>query len=324
MEDVLIIGGGAGGLSAALTLARARRRVLVVDAGSPRNAPAAAVHGFVTRDGTPPAELLAAGRAEVTRYGGRIVADEVRQVRAPARAGAAGAGFAVELAGGGTVSASRLIVATGLHDELPELPGLRERWGRDVLHCPYCHGWEVRGRPLGVLGAPGRLAIAVHQALLVRQWSPDVVLFTGGPDGAAASGAPDALEAADRVRLTARGVRIVAGEVSGLAVTDDELRGVRLADGSVVARAALFVAPRFVPNDALLTGLGCARDETGALRVDATGLTSVPGVWAVGNVADVMAQVAGAAAAGVKAGVAVNWDLIEEELTETEPMEAAR
>jgi thioredoxin reductase len=290
MEDVLIVGGGAGGLNAALTLSRARRRVLVVDSGTPRNAPAHAVHGFVSRDGTPPAELLAAGRAEVQRYGGRVVSGEVRELDRE------GDGFVAELADR-TVRARRVIVATGLRDELPDVPGLLERWGRDVLHCPYCHGWEVRDRPLGVLGSQ-------HQALLVRQWSDDVIFFAEGVDDEG------------RAKLTARGVRIVDGRVVGLVVEDDELQGVRLADGSVVARSALFVPPRFVPNDALLTGLGCERDDSGWVRVDPTGRTSVPGVWAAGNVVDASAQVVGAAAAGAKAAVAVNLDLIEEEILE--------
>ena len=197
----------------------------------------------------------------------------------------------------------RSIVATGLRDELPDVPGLRERWAREVLHCPYCHGWEVRDQPLGVLGThPG----SVHQALLVRQWSDDVVFFA------------EVLDDDGRARLTARGVRIVDGMVSGLVVEDDALRGVRLADGTVVARSALFVAPTFVPNDALLTGLGCERNDEGWVRVDPSGLTSVPGVWAVGNVTDFAVQVVTAAAAGAKAAIAVNMDLIEDELLDAQ------
>jgi thioredoxin reductase len=292
MEDVLVIGGGAAGLNAALVLSRARRRVLVVDSGKPRNAPAAAVHGFVSRDSTPPDELLTAGRTEVQRYGGRVEEGEVRAIREDAE------GFAIDLVDR-TIQARRVIVATGAYDELPDLPGLRERWARDVLHCPYCHGWEVRDQPLGVLGWPQR---AVHLALLVRQWSHDVVLFA------------EVLDDSDRARLLARGVRIGNAEVSGLVVEDDEIEGVRLADGTVVARSALFVATRLVPNDALLTGLGCERADHGWIAVDPSGLTSVPGVWAVGNVVDAGAQVVTAAAAGAKAALALNADLIEEEL----------
>ncbi|MEV0702755.1 NAD(P)/FAD-dependent oxidoreductase [Saccharopolyspora sp. NPDC050389] len=292
--DVLVIGGGAAGLNAALVLSRARRQVLVVDSGEPRNAPAHQVHGFISRDGTPPAELLATGRAEVEHYGGRVVAGEVRAARRD------GEEFEVELADR-VVRARRLIVATGLRDELPEVPGLRERWGRDVLHCPYCHAWEVRDQRFGVLGwQPG----AVHQALLVRQWSDDVVFFA------------ESLDDDSRAKLVARGVRIVDGVVGGLQVAGDELRGVRLADGTVEELPVLFVPPRFVPNDALLTGLGCELGDDGWVRVDPRGLTSVPGVWAVGNVVDPRAQVVHAAAAGAAAAAAVNADLVEADFVE--------
>jgi thioredoxin reductase len=166
--DVAIGGGGAAGLSAALVLARARRRVVVLDAGSPRNALAAHMHNYLSRDGMPPAELLAVGRAEVLGYGGEIVSATVARVEATPT------GFSVTLDDGSTLAARRLLIATGLTDELPDLPGLRERWGRDVLHCPYCHGYEVRDQALGVLGTGPR---SVHQALLVRQVSSDVVFF---------------------------------------------------------------------------------------------------------------------------------------------------
>jgi len=160
--DVVVIGGGAAGLSGALTLARSRRSVLVIDAGEPRNAPAAGVHGFLTRDGMNPQALLEVGRAEVRGYGGHIVDGRVTS------ASRNGDSFTVSLADGRAVSARRLLVTTGLLDELPEVSGLRERWGRDVLHCPYCHGWEVRDQAVGVLGTGPR---AVHQALLFgRRW----------------------------------------------------------------------------------------------------------------------------------------------------------
>lgn len=297
--DVVIVGGGAAGLSAALVLCRARRRVAVLDAGSPRNAPSAHMHGFLSRDGTSPAELLAAGRAEVRRFGGEVIAGTVHQVMA------SGAGFSVILHGGRVVPARRLLVATGLTDELPDIPGLRERWGRDVLHCPYCHGYEVRAQPLGVLATDPR---SVHQALLVRQWSADVVFFrhtlTTLPDE-------------DAERLSARGVEIVEGRVARLVVQGDRLVGVQLADGTVVARSAVFIAPRFVPNDAILTALGAATAPTSGgawVTTDPTGRTSVPGVWAVGNVADPAATVLGAACAGARAAAALNADLVEEEV----------
>jgi thioredoxin reductase len=290
MEDVLIVGGGAGGLNAALMLGRARRSVVVVDSGRPRNAPAGHVHGFLTRDGTPPAELLAVGRSEVERYGGRIVTGAVRTIRR------SNGGFRAELADG-AIEARRVVVATGLRDELPDIPGLADRWARDVLHCPYCHGWEVRDQPLGVLGLPPR---SVHLAWLLPQWSADVVLFASD------------LEAGDRAKVEARGVRIVEDKVIGLDVVEDRLRGVRVANGDVVPRSALFVAGQFIPNDKLLTELGCAKNESGWVQVDRTGLTSVPGVWAVGNVVDPVAQVISAAAAGAVAAGVINADLIDD------------
>ena len=177
--DVVIVGGGAAGLSAALVLSRARRRVAVVDSGLPRNAPAAHMHGFLSRDGMPPRDLLAAGRAEVSGYGGDLIDDTVATVEP---------GFRVRLARGDTLETRRLLVATGLRDELPDIPGLRERFGRDVLHCPYCHGYEVRDQPLVVLGDAGH-------ALIVRQWSPEVtfpasICFDSPANSAHASAMP--------------------------------------------------------------------------------------------------------------------------------------
>jgi thioredoxin reductase len=294
--DVVIIGGGAAGLSAALVLARARRRVLVVDAGTPRNAPAAHMHGFLSRDGMPPGELLSAGREEVRRYGGTICDGSVREL---VRCG--GSGFAVLLSDGRRVSARRLLVATGLRDELPDIPGLRERWGRDVLHCPYCHGYEVRDQKLGVLGgAPD----TIRYAQIVRQWAQDVVLFA--PSGT--------LTAADRSQLVARAIGIVEGDIAQVLVSDDRLCGVELADGRTFQRAALFVPPRFVPNDDVLAGLGCAVTSDGWVVAGAHGQTSVPGVWVAGNVANPRAQVITAAGEGSAAAIALNADLVDEDV----------
>jgi thioredoxin reductase len=298
--DVVVIGGGAAGLSGALMLARARRSVVVVDAGTPRNAPAAGVHGLLGRDGTPPAELLDRGRAEVRSYGGEIVRGEVETVERD------GDRFAVRVTGGGTLRARRLLVTTGLVDELPDVPGLRERWGRDVVQCPYCHGWEVRDRTIGVL-ATGPMS--VHQALLFRQWSADVTLFTHRAP------APDPEQAE---RLAARGIAVVAGEVAALEVAGDRLTGVRLADGTVIAREVVAVAPRMVARAGLLESLGLRAVEhpSGAgehVPADPTGRTEVAGVWVAGNVTDLTAQVGAAAAAGAFAAAQINFDLVTEE-----------
>jgi thioredoxin reductase (NADPH) len=278
--------------------------VLVVDAGQPRNAPAAGVHNYLGREGARPADLLADGRAEVASYGGSVV----RGVVASARRDDDGA-FRVTLDGGGEVSARRLLVATGLRDELPDVPGLAERWGRDVLHCPYCHGWEVRDQPIGILATGPN---AVHQALLFRQLSGDVVFFRHtGPE----------LSAEQTEQLVALGIPLVDGEVTGIEVIDDRLTGVRLASGVVVPRAAVVVAPRFTAQAVVLASLGLtAVDQEmagfvvgSAVPADPTGATTVPGVWVAGNISDMSAQVVVSAAAGMRAGAMINADLVAED-----------
>jgi thioredoxin reductase len=294
--DVLVIGGGAAGLSAALVLSRARRAVLVVDSGTPRNAPASHMHGFLSRDGLPPGELLAVGRDEVRGYGATVLDGAVTEL-----APAGSAGFSVLLADGQRFSARRVLVATGLRDELPDIAGLRERWARDVLHCPYCHGHEVSDQQLGVLGGSPD---AVRYAQIIRQWSPDVVFFT--PEGL--------LTADERSQLAARAIGIVEGTVKAVLIEDDQLCGVEMSDGRRVPRVALFVPPRFVPNNDLLVGLGCDIDETGWVVTDGGGRTTVPGAWVAGNVANPRAQVITAAGEGSAAAIAINADLVDEDV----------
>ena len=298
--DVVVVGGGAAGLNGALMLARSRRSVVVIDAGAPRNAPAAGVHGLLARDGVPPATLLADGRAEVRRYGGEVVNGEVTGARRDTD------GFVVNLADGRSVRARRLLVTTGLVDELPDVPGLRERWGREVLHCPYCHGWEVRDRAIGVLASG---PMSVHQALLFRQLSADVTYF-------AHTMPPLTGEQAEQ--LAARGIGVVDGPVAAVETAADRLVGVRLADGTFVARDALVVSPRMVARAGFLAGLGLrpAAHPAGVgehIPADPTGRTDVPGVWVAGNVTDPVAQVGTAAAAGAGAGAQINADLVAEE-----------
>jgi thioredoxin reductase len=302
--DVLIIGAGPAGLSAGLVLGRARRRVVVVDSGRPRNGAAASMQGYLSRDGMAPDELLAVGRQEVQRYGVELVVGEVEALRRE------GDLIVAEVPGVGTLTARRVLVATGLQDALPSLDGVADRWGRDVLHCPYCHGYEVRDRPVAVLGR-GQVDVAVHYAQVVRQWSDRVVLLRN---------TLDPLGAEDLEQLAARDIRVVDGEVRRLVADGERLSGVELADGSLVPCDVVFVgaATGTNPHDVLLRGLGAAFVDgpvTALPEVDATGRTSVPGVWAAGNVADPTAQVVVAASQGYQAGVAINADLIDEDVT---------
>ena len=195
-------------------------------------------------------------------------------------------------------------MATGLRDEIPDIPGLWDRWGRDVLHCPYCHGFEVRDGKLAVLGGSPQ---AVQYALIVRQWSEDLTYLTPG----------GSLTAGEHERLQARAITVVEGDVEAITVRADRLEAVELADGRVVRCDALFVPPRFVPNNGVLVRLGCAVDDDGWAVTAANGLTTVPGVWVAGNVANPRAQVITAAGEGSAAAIAINADLVEEDVLTT-------
>lgn len=278
--DVVVVGGGAAGLSAALVLGRSRRSLLVVDAGEPRNAPAAHLHNYLGREGAAPAELLEIGRAEVARYGVEVRRDRVTSAERTR------AGFTLGLQHGGRVVARRLVLATGVVDVLPDVPGLAERFGRDVLHCPYCHGWEVAGQPLGIVASgPDH----VERALLFRQWSEDVVILLNGQP---------APHADDAERLTARGIRWVAGRISRVVVADDAITGVELAGGDVVARTTLVVTTDPMPDTTLL---------------EAVGGPETPGVKVVGNAATPYGGLITSAAYGMTAGTLLNHDLILED-----------
>ena len=302
-HDVVVIGGGAAGLNGALMLARSLRRVVVADAGEPRNAPADGVHGLLGHDGLPPSALLERGRAEVRRYGGRVVRGEVTTVVHEE------GGFRVHLADGRSTRCRRLLLATGVVDVLPDVPGLAERWSRDVVHCPYCHGWEVRGQRIGVLSTG---PMSGHQALMFGQLSDRVVVLahTAPPDEET------------RERLAVRGIPVAAGQVVQVLTTGDRLSGVRLEDGSVVELDVVATATRVEPRGELLAalardlGLEAVEHPSGAavhVPVGMAGTTAVPGVWAAGNVADPMAQVGASAAAGAMAGAHINGDLVMEE-----------
>lgn len=307
--DVIVLGGGAAGLSAALTLARARWRVLVLDDGTPRNAPAAGVHNWLTRDGLPPAELGRIGRAEVRGYGGTV-----RDARAGAARALPGGGFAVTVTGGpdaggtGTeVVGRRLLVTTGLTDELPPIDGLARHWGGAVFACPFCHAWEHRDTRIGVLATGPHDLFKAH---LVTRWSDRVTLFLHtGPE-------PDDEQWAG---FAARGITVVDGAVAGLLGDGDRVTGVRLTSGTTVPVDALSISPPARARAGFLDGLGLVTvgHPSGLgdhLPVDAVGATGLPGVYAAGNVTDPMATVPVAVAAGATAAAAITRDLLTADL----------
>ena len=296
--DAVVIGGGAAGLNGALILARSRRSVVVIDSGSPRNAPAEAVHGLLALDGTPPSEILRRGREQVRQYGGRVVQGEVVSAESAAPSADGDLRFTVTLADGRSITARRILVATGLTDVLPQVPGLAEHWGHSVVHCPYCHGWEVRDEPIGVLAAG---PASIGQALLFRQLTADLTYFAHGTD----------LDAGNRARFAARGIRVIDTPVTEI-VTDEggALVGVRLADGQVVARRVLGVGPRMQARTRGLEGLGLPMQDLPNMgrgfASGPAGTTEVPGVWVAGNATDPAAQVGASAAAGALAAADIN------------------
>lgn len=294
MYDAIIVGGGVAGLAGALVLGRARRRVLVIDAGEPRNAPAEHAHSFFTRDGTPPGELLRIGREQAEGYGAKIRAGRVAEVTRDGEA------FGISLEDGGHATARRVLIAAGVVDELPEIEGLRERWGRSVFHCPYCHGWEMRDQPLAV---HARGAAAMEMASLILGWTRDVVLCTDGP---AELGEEDRAKLA-RHNIDVREERIVRLEGDG-----DGLERIVFAEGGSLPRAGLFLRPAQHPSP-IADRLGCERNEDGSLVLDRLGETTVPGVFAAGDVTRRMQQVATAAAEGAAAAVGINHSLLREE-----------
>ncbi|WP_207453275.1 NAD(P)/FAD-dependent oxidoreductase [Herbiconiux sp. SYSU D00978] len=291
--EVVVVGGGVAGLSAALVLGRSRRRVIVVDAGEPRNRYAHLAHGFLGHDGVPPSELLERGRAEVERYD-----VEVRPGRVLAIEGQINE-FTLRLEDG-ELTANRVVVATGLHDRLPDIPGLEEQWGRRVLSCPYCHGWEHREQRIAVLGFN---SWSVHTALLLTQWSDDVTFF------------PHCwrLSEDEERQLLARGVQIVPGDVEE--VTDAGPLVIRVG-GMPYELDVAFVTSTVEPLDELLKQVGCATADAppNAVVVNAAGATSVAGIYAAGNVVDTVAQLVNSAAEGARVGTSVNQSLLDDDV----------
>ncbi len=291
--DVIVVGGGSAGLSAALMLGRSRRRVLVLDSGDPRNGMAEHMHGVLGHDGLPPLRLLELGRSELSRY-------DV-QVRTATATDAEVVADGVCVIAGQRLHARRVVLATGMRDLLPDIPGLEQLWGRTVVTCPYCDGWELRDARIGVLATgPG----GVQQAQLLRQWSAHITYLGSeltDPDPVDATG------------LSARGIAHERRGISEVAAHGAGVR-VHLTDGDQLDLDAVFLHPRPQPRNELLHRLGAAMDERGWVQIDSSGRTSVANVWAVGNLSSVVANVPAAMAAGSMAGGAINADLVAEEI----------
>jgi len=299
IADCVIVGGGAAGLSAALVLGRARRRVLLVDAGEPSNAVSHGIGGLLGHDGRPPAELYATGRRELERYPNvQVLTGEVVDVER-------GETFAVRLADGRVEQSRRVLLTPGIDYRLPEVPGIANLWGDKVFHCPFCHGWEMRDAPLGVLASGPR---AVHSGLMLRGWSDDIVVLTDGPAD---------LGDEEFGLLDAAGIRVDERPISEVRAAGDGVEVV-FGDGAVLPRGGLMVASTVHQRSALAERLGLRFGEANPLSaegvwVDDFGRTSVPGVFAAGDVTVALPQVAAVIAAGAKAAAAVVQSLLADE-----------
>jgi thioredoxin reductase len=298
MYDVIIVGAGPAGLSAALILGRSRRRVLVCDSGHARNAASRAMHGFLTRDGMPPREFLAAARDQLRQYDGvelRHIAVLSAQCRPDAR-------FHVGLADGSEHLSRKLLIATGVVDNLPAIPGFRELYGVSVFHCPYCDGWEVRDRPLAIYGRGAR---GLGLSLELTGWSRDLVLCSDGPSEIDEDGL---------ARLARNGIAVRDEPVARLDGTD-RLERVVFTSGDPLARHALFFTTGQTQQSELALGLGCAFNEKGTVRTGKYESTHLPGLYVAGDASRAVQWVVVAAAEGAEAAFAINTDLLQEDLS---------
>lgn len=293
--EVVVVGGGAAGLAASIALARSRRHVVVIDAGQPRNAVAQGAHNVLGNEGISPIDLLTRGRAEAEGYGVQILHGQ-----ASAASGTID-DFTIEVDGGTTlVHARRVILASGLIDDLPDVPGVREAWGESVLHCPFCHGWEIRDQRIGILT---RDEIAVHHAMLFRQLSDDVTLFLHGAEEPTEE---------QREQLAALNVRVVTPRVDKLILDGRQVKAVQIEGGQLFEMDAIVIAPKYNVRTELFEALGGEATSTPfgrQIRADPRGGTAIPGVFTAGNAGDPMAMVVASTASGVTTGSAVHGSL---------------
>jgi thioredoxin reductase len=293
--DVIIVGGGPAGLSAALVLGRCRRKVLIIDAGQPRNRFASAGHGYLTRDGCPPLELLAIGRAELTPYGVEC-RDNVVVDAEPVENG-----FEVRLKDGGRLRSKKLLLATGVVDQLPPIPGVREFYGKSVYHCPYCDGWEARDLPIAVYGR-GKPGAGLAASL--KTWSADIVLCTDGPPR---------LGTEDRQKLARQGIPVRAEKIVRLEGAAGLLERVVFRSGDPLPRRSMFFSTGQVQRSPLAEKLGCRFNEKGTVRTNIQEATNIPGIYVAGDASKDVQFVVVAAAEGAKAAVAINRALQDAE-----------
>lgn len=293
MFDVLIVGGSVAGLSAATYLGRMRRQILVMDSGKPCNRVSHASHGFLTRDGVDPAELLRIGREQVQAYPTvQLRSGLVTAIQPQAD------GFVVTLETGESMATRKVLLAMGLRDHLPELANVEQFWGRSAFHCPYCDGWEVRDQPLAV---QGNGESALHRAKLLLNLTNDLVICTDGP----ATFRED-----DWIFLRTRQVRVIETPLTGITGQGEQMDTLHFADGSTLARHALFINLRTGQHSDLVTTLGCEINAMGFVQADAQGRTNVAGVYAAGDMTSPLRTVVFAAAQGAAAAIWLNMELM--------------
>jgi thioredoxin reductase len=296
--DVVIVGAGPAGLSAALMLGRCRRTVLICDNGRPRNAASRALHGYLTRDGIDPREFRAFGRDELRQY----ETVELRDVAATDAQCDPGGQFRVTLADGVVVQSRKLLVATGVCDNLPDVPGIQELYGRSVFHCPYCDGWEIRDQPIAIYGKGDR---GVGLALELTAWSRDLVLCTDGPGE---------IDDDDRAQLTRNGIAIREERVTALEGRDGILARIVFNAGDALPRRAMFFTAGQFQRSELAIRLGCEFNDKGTVRTGKYESTHLPGLYVAGDASRAVQWVIVAAAEGAEAAFAINTDLIRDDL----------